>query len=976
MLTSANQQLDSSVDPSWVASIAPNICSHDTAKDQLRVIPASYQPRATRKDKTVFAKPIEIKLPHSGAKWPMDSYEQCPFKPPWPSDDLLKRMERESEQLTAEGPLGPLGAQWTDQLQSWYQKLQSYFEFNPADLASNVRRSVSRWRLRLSYLELINPKEFKYVMNNIELGHRIPFRHGWLPQRYFRHRNPPSLAADKLRAWEAIAKDISHGAIRPVDLNTEPMPHCVCPVRTADKSNGKARFVHNSRRPNRGIPKEDSQCELESILRTRNMYVPNGYIIGSDFRSGYHCLYLHPNDRKYLAFALHVSELPESALTWLRANHPGAYHHPKRCYIFLYDALPFGLSSACRAFNSLVAALVGFWRTLPIEGESTRVSSYIDDVTAVQRTFRAALRFSINIVYESASLGLALSIEKCSFFPRHSMKVLGTIVDLTSFSFRVSGSRVVKINNAIRSVQLAVEYDPRAIPARLIASFIGLIWSVSVCCHRAASVMLRSVTAVLAEQIRESLQWSNIPLSILLSRFWSGNVHWTQAAQRQLDFWSRVDFKSLSAPISADVLGKVVEAVIHYPDMIDHSSVSLLFQDASATAAGGGLLHYDGHTLSPQDHLFLAQFSNTQSRSSSTLRELIGILWCLKATNRLSKHRIVFFCDNLQSVSAIKFGSRIGVIQEVAELIFKWCLEHNKICWPVWLPRSDPIIREADKRSRLTIPHDERSPPQVVEAAARMAESLWNSTITFDQAASHRSSITVRGRRLPFNAFCHQPGAAGVDTFRCWSSWKSNINYIYPPAPMTGRLVSFLPSTQARVIVALPQPRQHAWWHFAIRPNSPGVLHQLTVCGFLITAFDFSSSSATAVTATPGPHAPKGSCKCHPFALLIPYTTFHHSRYVWCRRYRNQETTSLPLHDRGAGPHESTARPKTHRAQKSPRQRRQGSDRCAVSLFMAAQCILGSEIPKLRRNHVPLIAVWQIGCRRRRRPLSGFRFSV
>ena len=75
----------------------------------------------------------------------------------------------------------------------------------------------------------------------------------------------------------------------------------------------------------------------------------------------------------------------------------------------------------------------------------------------------------------------------------------------------------------------------------------------------------------------------------------------------------------------------------------------------------------------------------------------------------------------------------------------------------------------------------------------------------------HKSAIKVMGRTLPFNAFCFQVGAAGVDTFTQWVSWKQNINYVYPPAPMTGRLLTFLPSTAARAVVAVPLPLPCAW---------------------------------------------------------------------------------------------------------------------------------------------------------------------
>lgn len=264
-----------------------------------------------------------------------------------------------------------------------------------------------------------------------------------------------------------------------------------------------------------------------------------------------------------------------------------------------------------------------------------------------------------------------------------------------------------------------------------------------------------------------------------------------------------------------------------------------MFQDASNTASGGGIMSVIDGVLRPVQGLFLAEFSRAQMVFSSTLRELLGILWCIRATAACTRHRLVFICDNWQSCRAILRGSRIPSIQRVAEEIFLWCLRHNRVCWPIWVPRTHELIQEADRRSRLFIPHDDRSPLEVVKEANDIAVRLWGCGLSFDQAASHKSAIRVEGRVLPFNAFCFQPNASGIDMFRCPQSWENNINYVFPPAPMTGRLMTFLPSTRARSVVALPLPIENAWWSYTIQPHSPGLLYTCRVAGFKLFAFDF-----------------------------------------------------------------------------------------------------------------------------------------
>ena len=155
---------------------------------------------------------------------------------------------------------------------------------------------------------------------------------------------------------------------------------------------------------------------------------------------------------------------------------------------------------------------------------------------------------------------------------------------------------------------------------------------------------------------------------------------------------------------------------------------------------------------------------------------------------------------------------------------------------------------EADRSSRLFIPFDERSPLPIVACADRLAMRLWNRGLSFDQAASHRTAIWVRGSRLPFNAFCFQPGAAGVDMFLCLQSWAGNVNYVFPPPPMLGRLLTFLPSTLARSVVVTRLPIPNGWWSYTLLPGAPGLVCRRDTHGFAVIAFDFR----------PGPWLPRG----------------------------------------------------------------------------------------------------------------------
>ena len=277
----ASKAPDISADASWF-SRESRPADHADAVATVVSRAAQILRRPLRSQRAIFAEPIPISPPVNGVSWPMDADEPPPFPPPWPSSDVRARMEAESSGSHPESDLGPLAAQWVGELQSWYARLQAHFAFDPSNLPANLRNNIGKWRVRLEYLRASEPELLDEIMANIERGHVIPFG-GKTPDKFFRRRNPPSLALDKERAWAAIIKDMAHGALAPVNLKRDGVPTCVCPVRTAEKNDGTARFVHNSRRVNKCVPKSASACELESLLRTRNMYIPGGFLVGLDF---------------------------------------------------------------------------------------------------------------------------------------------------------------------------------------------------------------------------------------------------------------------------------------------------------------------------------------------------------------------------------------------------------------------------------------------------------------------------------------------------------------------------------------------------------------------------------------------------------------------------------------------------------------------------------------------------------------------
>ena len=220
-------------------------------------------------------------------------------------------------------------------------------------------------------------------------------------------------------AWEALAKDMANGAVKPCDITVHAparsttkhatktttthtpqvrgIPRVVSPVRTAPKGwrSEKRRFVINMRYLNSYIPDEESSCELDTLPRVRSMFQRSGrseptWGFTMDLASGYHNFRVVDSQRHLLGIAIHRSELPAVAITQLQRDYPECEDSAAGLFYFELVALPFGLAPSCAVFSDIVTALAASWRRHKVCDQPVRLSSYIDDSVGVMRSLRAA----------------------------------------------------------------------------------------------------------------------------------------------------------------------------------------------------------------------------------------------------------------------------------------------------------------------------------------------------------------------------------------------------------------------------------------------------------------------------------------------------------------------------------------------------------------------------------------------------------
>lgn len=160
---------------------------------------------------------------------------------------------------------------------------------------------------------------------------------------------------------------------------------------------GKKRLIVDARYNNLFDAYESFSYEKLSDVP---QYLQSGdYIMLTDFKSGYHQLKMHLGTARFLGI-----------------------HFEGQVYYFAH--LPFGLSSACKAYTVIMGEVYR-----PLRGKGQRMSFLIDDAFFAFPSSRAAKRMGAIILKILTALGFFLSLNKCQLLAKTTGKFLGLIVN-------------------------------------------------------------------------------------------------------------------------------------------------------------------------------------------------------------------------------------------------------------------------------------------------------------------------------------------------------------------------------------------------------------------------------------------------------------------------------------------------------------------------------------------------------------------
>lgn len=577
-----------------------------------------------------------------------------------------------------------------------------YFAYCESDLDSFVCKSVKgRLKKAIAQWNAIHASEF--ILQTIEQGYKIPFITSPTP---FVKNNNNSAFEHATFVDEAILDLLSDSRVeevyeRPVILN---------PLSVSVQSCGKKRLILDLRHINLFIYKQKFKCE--DLATLREMSKPGDLFFTFDLKSGYHHLDIFPEHRQFLSFS------------WCLNNctHPRFFH---------FTILPFGLSSAPYIFTKLLRPVVCHWRAQGIP-----MVVYLDDGIGASGDFDRCSSFSSTVRTTLADLGFVLNEEKSSWSPLSRITWLGCVIDSNAGVIQASQRRIDKLQNLLDKMCDSIDNTSCVYVCRVkcVASIVGCIISLSICCGSVTRIMSRYLHFVVNSRGN-----------------WNSLVVLDGPAQRELLFW-RSNLKSLNGiPFwkSCTVPVKVV------------------YSDASGSGCGAHV-NFD-------NRIFQANWSEAECAKSSTWRELAAVKLALSSyIEQVKNSHVAWYSDNQNVVSIIECGSKVRELQDLALEIFV-LRSTNKVCVsPVWIPRD--LNCTADSISKI-IDFDDYT---VKEEVFVYLDSLWGPH-TIDRFACFYNTKLTR-----FNSRFFQPGTEAVDALL--QNWHYDVNWVVPPSRLLAKV--------------------------------------------------------------------------------------------------------------------------------------------------------------------------------------------
>lgn len=587
-----------------------------------------------------------------------------------------------------------------------------FVENEHVQVRGNLKRHLTEWKA----LEATEP-----VLDIITEGYKMPFL--TLPESEFL-RNNRSALDNEIFVTQAISELLDCHSVEMVECQ----PKVVNPLSVSVRDDGKKRLVLDLRHVNPHLFKYKFRCE--DIETPKHLFQKGFFLYTFDIKSAYHHVEIFPDHRCFLGFQ---------------------WHYNGKSRFFVFNVLPFGLSTAPYIFTKLLKPVVSSWRSL-----GKAVCMFLDDGIGGNQSLESARTDATFIRDHLVRLGFVLSDIKCKWEPSLTQTWLGHVFDMSLNRLYVTDSRVHMLKESLAGALARLS----SIPVKQLARVVGQIISMSKAIG--PTVYLRTRHMYYAIESRESWRStivcpSTVKVELL---FWVSNVSQLNGTQLYIE-----------------------------PQKFD----SVAYSDASEYGFGG-------YVISAGTKLVChGMWGECERNKSSTWREAKAISNMLRSLHgSLRCHNVQWNTDNQNVVRIIQRGSRKPELQEIVEQIVSLAASNSIVLQPVWVPREENQL--ADYISKLKDIEDWGISVPVYQ----WVSSMWG-PFTVDRFATWYNTKCRK-----FNSRFWNPGCDGVDAFA--QNWRGENNWVVPPPSQIVRAWRHFYTCRARGALVVPLWKGSVFW--------------------------------------------------------------------------------------------------------------------------------------------------------------------
>ncbi|KHJ79810.1 ribonuclease HI [Oesophagostomum dentatum] len=445
------------------------------------------------------------------------------------------------------------------------------------------------------------------------------------PQLNFQENNRKSATENELFVAEQISELLQSGAIAEGEKSETIR---INPLSVAKGK--KLRLILDLSDLNKNLEKH--HVKFEDIAKIKNILPRHGFMTCFDLKSGYHHLLIHQAFRNYLGFK------------W-------------RGKIYVFNVLPFGLSSAPFIFTKLFRPLLARWR-----GRGLGVAIYLDDGLIWGKNIEECKITSLIIRKDLEEAGFFVATEKCVWHPCQKLTWLGHNINLEDMSLDITQERKDRAYSC-----LAYLLRSRGPSLRERLRWLGFLASMFLVIPRDLTkrrrVMVTEVAQRVASGCRQAFRW---PMS--------------EEERRETEGW----FEILRG--SKTDLQDVCRSFDDY---------FVIATDASNIGVGAVF-----HTSKGDNLISRSDLPDHLQGTSSTVRELYGILHAIKSfANMIAGEKVQIQTDSQTAQSVFYRGSTKSHVQQLASLIWETLDALKTQAEVYWIPRE--LNYEADLASRI-----------------------------------------------------------------------------------------------------------------------------------------------------------------------------------------------------------------------------------------------------------------------------------